>query len=713
MSTQKFESELGGRKLIVETGKLAPQVNGSCTVQYGETVVLATAVMSEDIRDNIDYLPLMVDYEEKLYAAGKIKGSRFIKREGRATDEATISGRFIDRAIRPLFDDSIRNDIQVVLSVLSWDGENDADVPALIAAITALTISDIPWKGPLAGLRVGRVNGNLIVNPTYKEREEGDLDLVIAGTADKIIMIEGEAKIVPEKDILEAIWFGQKNFQSIIDFIEKVKAKAGKEKMIVEGNKEKIAKEAALTEEVEKLLAKDLESELFDGQKASKKARRDTLAKLEKKLEEYLTGLEREDDIPMAVNAFYHLVDAKIFDKILNDDQRVDQRKIAQIRQLSAEVGLLPRVHGTGLFERGETHVLSVVTLGAPGDEQTLDSMEFDGKKRYFHHYNFPPFSVNEAGPMRGPGRRDIGHGTLAEKALLPVLPTKEIFPYTIRVVSEVLSSNGSSSMGSVCGSTLSLMDAGVPITSPVAGIAMGLAWDGGKKFKVLTDLQDLEDGKGGMDFKVAGTKDGITAIQMDTKTDGLIKDIVEETVNRAYTARLEVLDVITKAIPEPRKTLSPYAPKIIAFKIPVDRIREVIGPGGKIINGIIDATGVTIDIDDDGTVSICCKDAEALDKAVKWVKDIVHEVKAGEVYTGKVTRLMNFGAFVEILPNQEGLVHISEMANYRVNKVEDVVKVGDEVTVKVIKIDEQNRINLSMKAMLKADDLKGHKDRN
>ncbi len=688
--------------MIVETGKFAGQANGSCTVRYGDTLVLATATMSGNQREGINFFPLMVEYEEKLYAAGKIKGSRFIKREGRPTDEAILTARLIDRAIRPFFDDRMRNDIQVVASTLSWDQENDPDIPALVGASIALSISNIPWKGPIAAVRVGQVNGEWVLNPSYEARSKSAMDIVVAGTEEKVCMLEAGANEVLEADVLEGIKFGQKHLKKVIELIEKIREEIGKTKIsIVEEDLEAAAEKEGLKNKVKEFLREKLATCLFDSKKENKASRQEVLDKLEHDLEEYLKeegiGKDRRKD---AMGFFYGVVEEEISRVILEKELRVDCRSLLDIRPLGAEVSLLPRTHGSGYFTRGDTHVLSAVTLGSPGDEQTLDGMETNGKKRFMHHYNFPPFSVGEASPMRGPGRREIGHGALAERALIPVLPKTEDFPYTIRVVSEVLSSNGSSSMASTCASTLALMDAGVPLKSPVAGIAMGLASDEKGNFKILTDLQDLEDSKGGMDFKIAGTRTGVTAIQMDTKTLGLTQEMVEKTLTQGREARMKILDVMESAIAAPRPELSQYAPRIITFKINPDRIRDVIGPGGKIINEIIDATGVSIDIENDGTVVICSSQPPALDKAVAWVKSLTQEAEVGEIYQGPVTRILDFGAFVEIFPHKDGLVHISELAPYRVDKVTDIVKIGDVVRVKVIKIDEQGRVDLSIKRL-------------
>ncbi|KKR04773.1 MAG: Polyribonucleotide nucleotidyltransferase [Parcubacteria group bacterium GW2011_GWC2_39_14] len=712
MQEKIFKTEYAGRKLTVKTGHLAAQANSSCTVQYGDTVILATTVMSKDARDGVSFFPLMVEYEEKMYAAGRIKGSRFIKREARPTDEAILVARMIDRGLRPLFNEAIRCDIQVILTVLSIDGENDPDVPAIIAASIALHISDIPWNGPLVGVRVGQINGEWVLNPTNAAREKSTLDIAFSASADKVIMVEAAANEVDEKTAYEAFAFGLKHAKPMIKFIEDIRKEVGKEKMKLEltevecpenlddnqkVNAEEIAK---LQEECKAKAIEKLNEFLFNIPKGSKRARKDTLHQVYDMLEEYLlekqVGKERRKKV---MEFFEPFIDEQITTAILERDQRVDGRKLNQIRPLEANVGLLPRTHGTGLFDRGETQVLSVVTLGAPGDEQTLDGMETSGKKRYMHHYNFPPYSVGEASPMRGTGRREIGHGALAEKALVPVLPDKDKFPYTIRVVSEVLGSNGSSSMASTCGSTLALMDAGVPITKPVAGIAMGMASNEKGDYKILTDIQDLEDGKGGMDFKIAGTCDGITAIQMDTKTLGISLEIIEKTLAQGKDARLEILDVITKAIPAPRAELSQYAPRIEILHINPEKIRDVIGPGGKMINKIIDETGVNIDIEQDGSVFITATEPAGMKKAVEWIQSLTKEAVVGDTYEGTVVKIMDFGAFVEIFPGTDGMVHVSEITDKeRVSDVNKYLKVGQVIKVKVMKIDDQGRINLSMK---------------
>ncbi len=703
---QKFSCEWGGKTLTIEVGKFTNQTNGACTVQYGETVVLGTAVMSQQKREGIDFFPLTVEFEEKLYAAGLIKGSRFVKREGRPSDESILSGRMIDRAIRPLFDDDIRNEIQVVTTVLSFDNENDADVLGLIAAAAALSISDIPWAGPIAGIRVGQINNEWVINPSYEARQKSALDMVVAGTQEKVIMLEAGASEVSEKTALEAIAFGQKHLREVTGLISEVVAALGKEKVKFEQDLDADEETTPVDENqvlaiAREYLSQNVEKYFFAKTLTVKAERLAAFAALNKGLEEHFQSQSiGKDRRKVAMGRFKLLVEEFITEKIIKEQKRVDGRKLDEIRPLTAEVSVLPRTHGSALFNRGETQVLSTVTLGSPGMVQTLEGIEGASKKRYMHHYNFPPYSVGETKPMRGPGRRDIGHGALAEKALVPVLPPKETFPYTIRVVSEVLGSNGSSSMGSTCGSSLALMDAGVPIKTHVAGIAIGLATGAKDEYQILTDLQDLEDGKGGMDFKIAGTKDGITAIQMDTKTKGISIKLVEETLERGLSARLEVLEAMNKAIPAPRAELSAHAPRIVSFRIDVEKIREVIGPGGKVINGIIDATGVEIDIEDDGMVSITAVNKDALEKAEKMVKDIVREVEAGEIFDGTVTRLMDFGAFVEVLPGKEGLVHISEMAWGRTDRVEDAVNVGDKVKVKVKEIDDMGRVNLTMREL-------------
>ncbi|MFZ1626435.1 MAG: polyribonucleotide nucleotidyltransferase [Candidatus Moraniibacteriota bacterium] len=692
---RKWSLQLGGRELSIATGLLAGQANGAVTVQYGDTVVLATAVMSKEMSRITGYFPLMVDFEERYYAAGKIKGSRFIKREGRPSDDAILSGRAVDRTVRPLFNSRMRNEVQVVTTVLSIDGENDPDVVAMIAASAALTLSDIPWNGPIGAVRIGILSdGGFVLNPSSEERLASSLDLLVSGTHDKINMIECGANEITEEKMTEAFRFGHVAIQKITDFIESVQKEAGREK-----------KTAALlvgTPEFESkmktyITSLGLAEALYLRPKAMMAEK---TAEIEKKAADYAAENFPDEVHQAEVLSLIseELSDAALHTNILEHDARPDGRKLTEIRPLASQVGVLPRTHGTGLFTRGETQVLTVTTLGAPGDEMVVDTMETDEKKRYMHFYNFPAYSVGEIKPMRGPGRREVGHGALAEKALIPVLPSKEEFPYTIHLVSEVLSSNGSSSMGSTCGSTLSLMDAGVPIKKPVSGIAMGVITGADGRFKVLTDIQGLEDHYGDMDFKVAGTVDGITAMQMDVKIDGLTPDMLGLAIKQAKVARLEIMQVMLAAIPEPRQVMSPYAPRIITLHINPEKIRDVIGPGGKMINQIIDETGVSIDIEDDGSVFITSVDETSAKQAVEWVKNITREVMVGEMFQSRVTRIMNFGAFAEVLPNQEGLIHISELADFRVEKVEDIVKVGDVVAVIVKEIDAQGRINLSHK---------------
>lgn len=704
MSKTSYSLDIGGKPLTIEVGKFAQAANGTCTVRYGDTVVLATAVLSKDVRAGLDFFPLMVDFEEKLYAAGRIKGSRFIKREGRPTDEAVLAARFIDRAIRPLFDQRIKNDVQVIISVLAFDGKNDADIPGLIAASCALHMSDIPWNGPIAVARVNRLEDKYILNGSYAERALAKFDVDVAGTSDKVIMLEAGCDEAPEAQILEAIDFGRASLASVTALIEQVRADHGKAKVDLltpktDDDKAKAVKRSELEALLKPFAMKQIDELFFAAPKASKTERAMAKSELKARAAEFLKtqGVEG-DDVKLGLSLLGSFLDTAITRSIIDTKKRVDGRGLHDTRALNGEVALLPCVHGSGYFTRGETQVLSVCTLGAPGDKQTLDGMEIVGERRFMHHYNFPPFSVGEAKPLRGASRRDIGHGALAEKALAYMMPDQETFPYTLRVVSETFMSNGSSSMASTCAATLALMDAGVPIKAAVAGIAMGLASDG-KTYQVITDIQDLEDGEGGMDFKITGSKNGITAIQLDTKTDGLPPEVVVEAITKSREARLKVLDVMTATIAEPRAELSPNAPRIIKIRINPDKIREVIGPGGKMINEIIAKTGVSgIDIEDDGLVLITAVSGEAGKAAFDWINNLTREVAVGEAFTGEVVRLMDFGAFVNILPGKDGLVHVSEMAPWRVEKVTDIVKVGDVVKVKVIEIDEKGRTNLSMK---------------
>ena len=695
MEEKKWSLQVGGRDLTISTGLLAAQANGAVTAQYGDTVILATAVMSKGASRINGYFPLMVDFEERHYAAGKIKGSRFVKREGRPSDESVLAGRAIDRTVRPLFNPRMRNEVQVIATTLSFDKENSSDITAMIAASAALAISDVPWNGPIGAVRVGRINDEFILNPTVTQRKESTLDLLISGTQTKINMLEVGAHEVPEEVINKAFAFGFEAIQKIAAFVDTIRQEVGKEKAMPTLLQAPAEFEAKIKE---LLYADNLGEAIYLKDKKAVYTRTDEIqANISAYINEnYTEGVSNLQDVARQV--FDEVSDEIVHKNVLEHDMRPDGRKLTEIRPIDCRVGILPRTHGTGLFTRGETQALTITTLGAPGDEQTIDTMETDTKKRYIHHYNFPPYSVGEVRPMRGPGRREVGHGALAEKALLPVLPSREEFPYTMLLVSEVLASNGSSSMASTCGSTLSLMDAGVPIKAPVSGIAMGIIVGDEHNFKVLTDIQGLEDHYGDMDFKAAGTTKGITAVQMDVKVDGVTLEMLAAVLEQSHGNRKEILDKMLAAIPEPRLNLSPYAPRIITLHINPDKIRDVIGPGGKMINQIIDETGVSIDIEDDGSVFITATDETGAKKAVEWINNITREVVAGEIFTARITRIMAFGAFAEVLPNQEGLIHISELSRERVDKVGDIVSVGDMVSVKVKEIDSQGRINLSMK---------------
>lgn len=694
-----------GRPLTLKTGRLARQAHAAVTVQYGDTVVLATVVESLFERDGIDFFPLMVEFEERLYAAGIIKGSRWIKREGRPSDEAVLTGRMIDRSIRPLFNSSSRRDVQVVITVLSVDRENDYDVVSLVAASAALSISGVDWQGPIAGTRVGRVNGQFVINPTYKERAESDLDLIVAGTTERVVMIEADASEVTEADMIKAVAEGQKALAPAIEVIKKLQTEVS---ATVRTSATPVSEEVS-EEKVKALklakdwLEKNVKNILFDGVYYTKGERKAAVFAIKQQLDVYLAqeGIEKNYRSAAVKELVESSVEAEVTRAILEEKRRVDGRALNQIRNLEADVVMLPRNHGSSLFSRGETQVMSIVTLGAPGDEQSLEGLEGESKKRYMHHYNFPSYSVGEAKPSRGPGRREIGHGALAEKAILPLLPSKEEFPYTIRVVSETLGSNGSSSMASTCASSLALFDAGVPLKKAVAGIAMGLASNADmSRWEVLTDLQDLEDGQGGMDFKITGTADGITAIQLDTKTIGLDQAIIEKTFADAKTARMQILDVMNATLAKPRPELSQYAPRITTVMIDPEKIREVIGSGGKVINEIIDACGVSIDIEDSGLVMVCGVDAEGVKKAMEWINNIVRKFEVGETFAGKVVRILDFGAFVELVGGRDGMVHVSELAPYRIGRPSDFLEIGDIVTVRIKEIDEQGRVNLTMKGL-------------
>ena len=704
-----FSGEWLGRPLTIKTGKVAKQANAAVWVQYGETVVQATVVQSKTEREGVSFFPLMVDFEEKLYAAGIIKGSRWVKREGRPTDQSVLTGRMIDRSIRPLFVTGDNRDIQVIITVLAIDQENDHDVVSLVAASAALSISGIKWNGPIGGIRVGLIEDKFVFNPTYEEQAKSSLDLIVAGTDKKVIMIEAAANEIAEDVMLKAIMAGQKEMQVAIDLIKELQAgvepknneKPAKVKSAEELEAEK-DKEAIL-EIGRTWLSENIKKILFVKEYYTKGERKAAVGAIKDGLDDYLTaqGLSSDKRGYIAKKLVEEMIDTEVTRAIIEEKKRVDGRDLEEIRELIAEVEILPRDHGTALFSRGETQVMSIVTLGAPGMEQSLEGMEGQSKKRYMHHYNFPPYSVGEASPLRGTGRREVGHGALAEKALLPVVPNREDFPYTIRVVSETLGSNGSSSMASTCASTLALMDAGVPIKKPVVGIAMGLASNHDmSKWVVLTDIQDLEDGEGGMDFKITGTDTGLTAIQLDTKTDGLTEEIITQTLSQGRRALNNILEVIIKAIPAPRADLSKYAPRIISFSVDPEKIGAIIGPGGKIINRIIDETGVSIDIEDDGLVMICGTDPEKVNEAVRQVKEIVHVFEAGEVLKGKVVRMLDFGAFISLNANQDGMAHVSELAPYRIEKPSDFLNIGDEVTVRIKEVDDQGRINLSLKGL-------------
>jgi polyribonucleotide nucleotidyltransferase len=686
-----FEMEVGGRSFIIENGKMAKQANGSVLVRYGDTVVLVAVTASAAPREGVDFFPLTVDYEEKMYSVGKIPGG-FIKREGRPSNSAILCARLIDRPIRPLFPAGFRNDIQVIATVLSVEQDNPPEIAAMIGASCALCVSDIPFNGPIAGVRVGRVDGQFVINPTVEQREKSDLNLTIAGSHDAVMMVEAGANELPEDVILESILFGHKEIQRIVEFQQQIVAACGKAKRDI-----KLFQPAA---------------ELVEGITGYASARLDATVRNPDKLErdENIAAVNADTmehflaiypDSAKEIAAVLHDVEKRIVRHMITHEKiRPDGRAVDEVRPVSCEISVLPRTHGTGLFTRGQTQILTVTTLGSLSDAQTIDGLGTEKTKRYIHQYNFPGYSVGEARPARGPGRREIGHGALAERALVPVIPSETEFPYTLRLVSEVLESNGSSSMGSVCGSTLSLMDAGVPIKRPVSGVAMGLVKEG-DHYTILTDIQGMEDALGDMDFKVAGTTEGITAIQMDIKIAGITREILSSALEQAKRGRAFILGKMLECIDQPKTELSPYAPRVTRMHIKVDKIRNVIGPGGKVIKKIIEDTDTQIDIEEDGTVLISSINADNAKKAAAIIEDLVRDVEVGAVYKGKVTRLMNFGAFVEVLPGKEGLCHISQLAKERVEKVEDVVHVGDELEVKVTEIDRQGRVNLSHKVLL------------
>ncbi|TRM12442.1 polyribonucleotide nucleotidyltransferase [Lentibacillus cibarius] len=688
-----FSTEIAGRTFTVETGELAKQANGAAMIRYGDTSVLSVATASNEPKD-LPFFPLTVNYEERLYAVGKIPGG-FIKREGRPSEKATLTSRLIDRPIRPLFPDGYRNEVQVISTVMSVDQDCSSEIAAMIGSSIALSISDIPFSEPIAGVHVGRVDGEFIINPTVEQEEKSDIDLTVAGTKDAINMVEAGADEVPEDTMLEAIMFGHEEIIRIIEFQEKIIKEVGMEKQ--EFQAEQVGDDLVASVEAE---AKDrlVAAIQTEGKHARDEAistvKNDVLASFEE---------EEEDEtvLKQVASILDDMVKAEVRRLITKEKIRPDGRQVDEIRPLSSRVRVLPRTHGSGLFTRGQTQALSVCTLGALGDVQILDGLDLEESKRFMHHYNFPQYSVGETGPIRGPGRREIGHGALGERALEKVVPSEKAFPYTIRLVSEVLESNGSTSQASICASTLAMMDAGIPIKAPVAGIAMGLV-KSGDDYTILTDIQGMEDALGDMDFKVAGTEQGVTALQMDIKIEGLSKEILEEALSQAKKGRMQILESMLATISEPRSQLSEHAPKIMTMNINPDKIRDVIGPSGKQINKIIDETGVKIDIEQDGSVFISSPDAEMNQKAKQIIEDLIREVEVGQVYQGTVKRIEKFGAFVELFKGKDGLVHISELAEERTNKVEDVVSVGDQIKVKVKEIDNQGRVNLSRKAILK-----------
>jgi polyribonucleotide nucleotidyltransferase len=688
--TQTFETEFCGRTLTIETGKLAFLADGAVTVRYGDSLVLGTAVVSTQPREGIDFFPLLVDYEERMYAAGKISGSRFIKREGRASEHATLSARLVDRPIRPLFPKGYRNDVQAVATVLSADLVYAVDILAMIAASAALMVSGAPFEGPVAGVRIGLVDGELKAYPTEEEMEQSQLDLTVAGTRDAIMMVEAGAKEVDEETMTRAIELAHKSIQPVIKLQEELAKALGvkaKEYQVYLPNEDLVT---LISEYVADRLGPAIRHEDY-------RIRHDAMRDLEK---EVVAKFEETYEKSQITEAYDKVIKAEVRRAILHDGERPDRRKTTEIRPISSQVAVLPRAHGSAIFTRGTTQVLNVTTLASTSYAQLIDTMEEDTTKRYMHHYNAPGYSSGEVRPMRSPGRREIGHGALAERALLPMIPPVEDFPYTIRTVSEVLSQNGSSSMASVCGSTLSLMDAGVPLKKPVAGIAMGLMIGEKDQYVILSDIQGAEDFAGDMDFKVAGTEDGITALQMDIKVKGITPAIMGEALSQAKTGRMHILHKMLEVLPEPRKELAPHAPRIYKLQINPDKIKDVIGKGGDTINKIIAETGVEIDIEDSGLVMIAATSGEAADMAIDWIKKLTAEPEIGTIYTGKVVRIMDFGAFVEILPGRDGLVHISQLASHHVAKVEDEVKMGDIIKVKLMEIDPQGRLNLSKKAV-------------
>ena len=691
-----FKTAIGGKLLELEIGKVCELANGQVMVRYGDTVVNVTACASKEPRPDIDFFPLSCDYEEKMYAAGKIPGG-FIKREGRPSEKAILNSRLMDRPLRPLFPKGFFNDVQVVATVMSVDDDAPSEIAAMIGSSVALAISDIPWEGPTGSVLIGMVDGQFIANPSLEQREASTMHLVVSGTKEAIMMVEAGAQEVPEDTILDAIMFAHEEIKKIVEFIEEIVKEVGKPKMEIELYKVPEDIEAAVREYAEDKMRAAIQT--YD-----KMERLDNMDAVEAETKEHFEEIYPDNGKDIG-NVLYTITKEQVRKMILDDGIRPDNRKRTEIRPIWCDTHVLPRTHGSGLFKRGQTQVLSVATVGPLSEAQTIDGINEQTEKRYMHHYNFPPYSVGEAGRMKSPGRREIGHGALAERALLPVLPSEEDFPYAIRVVSEVLSSNGSTSQASVCGSCLALMDAGVPIKAPVAGIAMGLIErveeDGSSKMAILSDIQGMEDFLGDMDFKVAGTAKGVTAIQMDIKVHGLSKEVLQNALKQAYEGRMHIMKEMLDELPAPREEMSPYAPRIISMHIDPDHIRTVIGPGGKTINRIIAETGVKIDIDDTGLVYIAAPDMKSAEAGVREIELLTKEPEPGEIYEGKVTRIMNFGAFIEILPGKEGLLHISKMAKHRVEKVEDEMNIGDIVKVKVTEIDSQNRINLSRKELL------------
>lgn len=687
-----FETTYAGRPLVIETGKTCELSNGSCWVRYGETVVMANVTASAKPREGIDFFPLSVDFEERLYSVGRIPGS-FMKREGKPADKAILTSRMVDRQIRPLFPKDMRNDVSVVMTVLAVDPDNSPEVAGMIATSVALSISDIPFNGPIAGLSVGLVDGEIILNPTLEQRERNHLNLTVAGSAEKIVMIEAGADEVDDDTMLEAILKGHEEIKKMVAFISDIQKEIGKPKFEFESQDV----DHDLFDQIEEFADEDVKAALDTNDKNVRDARlQPIIDAIHEKFD------NEEKDNALMIDEIIYKLQKKIVRAWLYEGKRVDGRGIDEIRPLASEVGVLPRVHGSGIFTRGQTQVMTICTLGPVSDAQKLDGLDEEVSKRYIHHYNFPSYSVGETRPSRGPGRREVGHGALAEKALVPVIPSVEEFPYAIRMVSEVLSSNGSTSQGSICGSTLALMDAGVPIKAPVAGISCGLITKEDGSFQTMVDIQGLEDFYGDMDFKVGGTKKGITAIQVDIKVDGLTPEIIKEAFEKTHKARLYILDeIMLKAIPEPRPEVNKWAPKMLTTKVPVDKIREVIGSGGKVIQKIAADCDCKIDIEEDGNVFVSGLDMDKCQAAISIIDTIANDPEIGSIYKGKVVRIMNFGAFVEIAPGKDGLVHISKLDKERVNKVEDVVSIGDEIVVKVMEIDEQGRINLSRKDAL------------